>query len=439
VPDSSQHRTGRRPQISRKRRQRRALILLASTLVVILGSAGIVGALIYNDVANGIHRSDIELPTGGSTQSVPQNSGESNILIMGLDSRLDQNGSALPDDIYNAIRAGDGSDGGYNTNVLMLIHIPAGGGRAVGISIPRDDYVDLPGSPDGVGSAKIKEAYGLALDEKQRELANAGTLDSDSIYQQARAAGRQAEIDTVSQFLGGVAIDHFVEVTMAAFYEVALAVQPVTVCLNYATQDSYSGADFAAGEQQISAQDAMSFVRQRRDTGPSDLELTDFDRTRRQQAFIVSLAYKLKQANTFTNFGTLQSLIDTAKQYIAVDQNLDLLSFAQQASQLAGGNISFVTLPIVRFDTIDGKDVNIVDVDQIQATVKELLAAPTSGSSSSPTPPGQVDPGSNGTVTDSTASDGSTQQSGEPSEPPASTVYSTWDEPLQAGAIPCVN
>lgn len=39
-------------------------------------------------------------------------------------------------------------------------------------------------------------------------------------YQQARDAGRRAEIRTVDQFLG-INVDHFVEVTMAAFYEVA--------------------------------------------------------------------------------------------------------------------------------------------------------------------------------------------------------------------------
>ncbi len=138
---------------------------------------------------------------------------------------------------------------------------------------------------------------------------------------------------------------------MGAFYEIAKAVQPITVCLNHATQDRFSGADFRAGVQQIDASQAMSFVRQRRDTGPTDLELTDLDRTRRQQAFIVSLAVQLRQAKTFTDFGTLQSLIDTAKTYIAVDDGLDLLSFASQAQRLSGGNIDFQTLPVERYES----------------------------------------------------------------------------------------
>lgn len=121
----------------------------------------------------------------------------------------------------------------------------------------------------------------------------------------------------------------------------------------------------------------MSFVRQRRDTGPTDLELTDLDRTRRQQAFIVSLAVQLRQAKTFTDFGTLQSLIDTAKTYIAVDDGLDLLSFASQAQRLSGGNIDFQTLPVERYETIDSKSVNIVDLAKIRAIVDAVLNPPT--------------------------------------------------------------
>lgn len=376
----------------------------------------------YVDLSTGIRRSAVTMPTGSATPGVPQNTGETNILIMGLDSRVDQNGKPLPQEIYDAIRAGDQSDGGYNANVLMFIHIPANGGKASGISIPRDDYASLAGSPDGVSRSKIKEAYGLAMDEKLRELRKQGVAEADA-YQQARTAARQTQIQTVSDFLGGVRIDHFVEITMGAFYEIAKAVQPITVCLNHATQDRFSGADFHAGVQQIDASQAMSFVRQRRDTGPTDLELTDLDRTRRQQAFIVSLAVQLRQAKTFTDFGTLQSLIDTAKTYIAVDDGLDLLSFASQAQRLSGGNIDFQTLPVERYETIDGKSVNIVDLAKIRAIVDAVLNPPT------PKPETPATAGPTGTPTPTT-----------PPTPelPANT-YTDSATPLQSGAIPCVN
>jgi len=419
----------RRHERARRFRRRRIVAIVAGSLALVLVAAGGIAVWKYLDLSNGIRRSAITMPTGTSTPGVAQNTGEANILVMGLDSRVDQDGKPLSQEIYDAIRAGDETNGGYNANVLMLIHIPAGGGKAVGISIPRDDYATLAGAPDGVEKSKIKEAYGLRMDEKLRELRKQG-VDEAEAYQQARTAARQTQIQTVSDFLGGVRIDHFVEITMAAFYEVATAVQPITVCLNQATQDRFSGAHFPAGMQEIDASQAMSFVRQRRDTGPSDLELTDLDRTRRQQAFIVSLAVKLRRAQTFTDFGTMQKLIDTAKTYIALDDGFDLLSFAGQAQRLAGGNLSFQTLPIDHYETIDGQSVNIVDLDTIRSIVASLLNPPAESSA----PPASAPPADSGATTEAPAA-----PNGGQAPPPATNTYTDSDAPLQAGAIPCVN
>ena len=83
-----------------------------------------------------------------------------NILLLGLDSRLDQKGDPLPAAVLDQLHAGDGSAGGYNTNTLILMHVPGDGSTVTAFSIPRDDYVavrDIPGNDH----VKIKEAYGL--------------------------------------------------------------------------------------------------------------------------------------------------------------------------------------------------------------------------------------------------------------------------------------
>jgi len=387
-----------------------------------------VAVVVASDL-NGIHRSDIAMPS--ASPGVPQNTGEVNILVMGLDSRVDQDGKPYPQDIYDAIHAEDESVGGYNTNVLIYLHIPAGGGPAVGVSIPRDDYVEYSNSPDGVSKGKIKEDYGRTFSATYDELTAKGT-DEATAYQQARDAARQAQIQTVSSFLGGVPIDHFVEVTMAAFYRVAQAVQPITVCLNQATADTYSGANFAAGVQQIDAAQAMAFVRQRRDTQYANVDLTDLDRTRRQQAFMVSLAVKLKDSQTFTNFGTMRSLIDTAKQYVAIDQGLDLLSLASTAQRLSGGGITFQTLPVERFDTVDGESVNIVDPDRIAQIMQDLMNPPTTAPSDTPTD------AATSPASPSDGGDGSTPAPA-PSGSPTSQSYTDSQEPMTSGAVPCVN
>ena len=355
-------------------------LVVVSALVV--GVIGLAWSQ-YRGLAAGIRRS-------GSLDGLSAASGASqNLLVMGLDSRLDENGKPLAPALYQALNTGGPDVGGYNANVLMLLHFPGDGSRGTAISIPRDDYVDLAGAPDGVAKGKIKQAYGLAFDQEHRALVAQGMRDPATLEQRSRDAGRNAEIATVSRFLGGVPVDHFVEVTMVAFYEIAQVVQPITVCVNEDTRDSYSGANLHQGYQQIDAAQAVAFVRQRRDTAHPKLDFTDLDRERRQQAFMASLAYQLKQAGTLADPARLAGLIDVAKQNIAVDPGLDLLSLATQASSLTSGNITFTTLPVERFgkDPL-GEDVNIVDVAGIRATVAGLLdpAPPAEAAATSPAP-----------------------------------------------------
>lgn len=364
----------------------RSAVAAVSALVLVV--TGVVWSQ-YTNLSDGLHRSSaLGSGTGASA------AGDTNILIMGLDSRLDENGNPLPAAVYDALHTGGSDVGGYNANVLILLHVPAGGGRATAMSIPRDDYVALVGSPDGTSKGKIKQAYGLAFDQEHKQLVAQGVTDPKALEQRSRDAGRADEIATVRQFLGGVPVDHFVEVTMVAFYQVAQVVAPITVCLAENTQDSYSGANFHQGYQQLDASQALAFVRQRRDNVHPSLNFTDLDRERRQQAFIASLTFQLKQAGTITDPTKLQGLLDVAKQNIAVDNGLDLLQLAQQASGLAGGNVSFTTLPIEKFGKDPaGEDVNIVDLVRVQADVAQLLGtapAPTAPTTA-PAPLGTVD------------------------------------------------
>ena len=365
----------------RSRRGRVLLIAALAVVVIVLGYAG----YSYVRLTRGITTSDVLGAEGSATS--PR--GDTNILIMGLDSRVDENGEPLPADIYAALHAGDAADGGLNANVLMLLHLPGDGSRASVISIARDDYVDLAGCPDKQCKGKIKQAYGLGYAAESAVLAKDTSLTKQQREQKARDAGRSAQVKTVVQLLG-VPVDHFVEVTMVAFYQLAQVVQPITVCVKEATQDSYSGANFVAGEQKIDASQAVAFVRQRRDLYER-YNFTDLDRERRQQAFISSLAVQLKQAGTLANPVKLQQIIDVTKQNTAIDSGLNLLSFAQDAERMAGGNVTFYTLPVKAFGKDpQGEDINVVDVAQIQGTVKGLLApaeaSGTSTGSSTPAP-----------------------------------------------------
>jgi hypothetical protein len=69
-----------------------------------------------------------------------------------------------------------------------------------------------------------------------------------------------------------------------------------------------------------------------------------------------------------------------AKEDVVIDQGWDLLSFAGQASALTSGNVELDTLPVKGYGKIDGLDVDVIDIPQVQAVVHTLFMPPRSAS-----------------------------------------------------------
>jgi LCP family protein required for cell wall assembly len=332
--------------------------------LVSVAAVGLTGAGYYvaHGALGGITVSDALAPDD------PRSSGDNmNILLIGLDSRKDQDGNDLPSSILKHLHAGDSDDGGYNTNTMILVHVSADN-KVVAFSIPRDDWVPFTGVP-GYNHVKIKEAYGLTKQYVAQKLANQGASQKE-LETKGREAGRAATLRAVRS-LTGVPIDYFAEVNLAGFFDLAQTLGGVDVCLNHAVYDSYSGADFPAGRQRLDASEVLSFVRQRH-----GLDNGDLDRTHRQQAFISSVMQELQAAGTFTNIDKLKNLMAVARKDVVLSAgwNDDMI---QRLGSLAGGNVEFRTLPVVRYDTIDGLDVNIVDPAAIKAEVAAAIGADT--------------------------------------------------------------
>lgn len=342
-----------------------------------MAAVGLTGAGYYvaHGALGGITVSDALAPDD------PRSSGDNmNILLIGLDSRKDQDGNDLPSSILKHLHAGDSDDGGYNTNTMILVHVSSDN-KVVAFSIPRDDWVPFTGVP-GYNHIKIKEAYGLTKQYVAQKLATQGTSSQKELETKGREAGRAATLRAVRS-LTGVPIDYFAEVNLAGFFDLAQTLGGVDVCLNHAVYDSYSGADFPAGRQRLDASEALSFVRQRH-----GLDNGDLDRTHRQQAFISAVMQELQAAGTFTNIDKLKNLMAVARKDVVLSSGWsdDMI---QRLGGLAGGNVEFRTLPVVRYDTIDGQDVNIVDPAAIKAEVAAAIGAdaPTTTSSSTAVKP----------------------------------------------------
>ncbi len=315
--------------------------------------------------------------------------GAQNILLMGLESRTDWNGNILPNDILNALHAGsrqgvEDGVGGNATNTLILIHIPAGGKKAVGFSIPRDDWVNFADTLGTQQVGKIDQAYGVSMAAKESQLRTQDpTMSQDQVAYEGNEAGRAATVATVEQ-LTGVHIDHFAEVNLDGFYELASVLGGVEVCLNQPVPYDPNSGFYAhkAGYQHLSPAMALAFVRQR-----DGLLNGDLDRTHRQQAFLDSVMEQLRTEGVLSDLTKISSLLSVARQYVITDSGWNLLDFASQMRSLTSGNLTFRTLPIEGYETIDGQDANEVNPAQIQQEVQETFyPAPSTSSSSSPQP-----------------------------------------------------
>lgn len=331
-------------------RVRRGLAMASAAVLVLTGTA----YGLYSDVVAGITTTDVI--AGGS-------GGEQNILLVGVDSRTDAQGNPLPEEILRELRT-TAEPGVLNTDAIMLLHVPEDGGAGIVFSIPRDSYVSIPGR----GADKINSAYPAAKARAVEELVAGGEVDRAAIEAEAARQGRRVLIETVED-LTGLGVDHYAEVNLLGFYNLTKAIGGVEVCLNAAVSDELSGARFPAGRQTISGGDALAFVRQRHGLREGDLS-----RIRRQQVFLAAVADKVLSAGILRNPETLARLVEVTQQSLVIDEGWDLLEFAQQAADIAGGALDFVTVPTRGGQKNSHGDVVVVDSHEVRTFVEDRLA-----------------------------------------------------------------
>lgn len=334
---------------------RRLRVGTAVASAVVFAMTGGAWAL-YRNVTAGITTTDVI--AGRSLD------GAQNILLVGVDSREDTQGNPLPQSVLDELHGGPDT-GVLNSDTIIVLHIPAGGGAAVAFSIPRDAYVDIP----GYRRDKINAAYPTVKALAEQQLVAEGAQDRREIAAEAAARGRTALIGAVED-LTGLTIDHYAEINLVGFATLTKAIGGVTVCLAAPTRDALSGAHFAAGEQTISGPSALAFVRQRHGLPEGDLS-----RIRRQQVFLAATADKLLSAGTLTDPTAVGALIAVAQQSIVIDSGWDLLTFAEQAADIAKGDIAFVTIPTAGQERNDRGDVVLVDSSAVHDFVDARVEA----------------------------------------------------------------
>ncbi|MFF3517492.1 LCP family protein [Streptomyces sp. NPDC002573] len=347
------------------------IALLVALAVVVLGTVGL--GWIYLRLNSSIHTFDSgglskHRPTAGPSQS-------ENVLVIGSDARNDGNSS---------LGGGDANDIG-RSDTAFLLHIYADHKHALAVSIPRDTLVTIPPCklPDGSWTkTQTKTMFNAAF--------SVGQTDK----------GNPACTQNAVEQLTGLRVDHTVVVDFKGFAALTSVVGGVRVCL---PQDVYEkdldpnratlgNLLFKKGEQTVSGQQALNYVRIRHGLGDG----SDIGRIKRQQAFLSSLIKKVKgNGITPTN---LLPLADAATKSLTVDPGLGtankLISFAMSLKDIDLHNTKFVTLPW----RYAGERVAVVEPDAsnlwaalkadrtIDGTDASGRKQPQGGASESPTP-----------------------------------------------------
>ncbi|MHA2788255.1 LCP family protein [Corynebacterium sp. S7] len=325
----------------------KALLTILTVVIVVISA---IGYWTVGRLDNQISASELLLGGKGAQGNAPD--GAMDILLVGSDSRTDAQGNPLSDEELARLNAGQ-ADGERNTDTIMVIRIPNDGSKAYAVSIPRDTYVHT----QDYGNVKINSVYAANAADRRSTLLSEGQKEGRKLEEDVASAGQRGLISAVAD-LTGVEVDHYAEVGLLGFVLLTDAIGGVDVCLNAPVKDEFSGADFPAGRSTLDGTQALAFVRQRH-----GLPRGDLDRIVRQQAYMASLVQKVLSAGTLTNPAKLSELGTAVERSVTIDKGWNIMDFASQLASLAGGNVTFTTIPVTSIDGTGDYGESIVTVD----------------------------------------------------------------------------
>ncbi len=318
---SSDHGPGRRMADQSWFVRHRVLIAMLMLGSVVLASCG--GWAYYlNGQIGKVPRVALELNEGRRPQTgASQEKGALNILLAGADAG---NGPSIAE----TVASGEWDPGSHRSDTIIVMHITAERDEAYLISVPRDAWVEV----EGLGMAKINAAF-----------AEGGP----SLY-----------VQTLEQFTG-LRMDHLAIIDWEGFRELTTAIGGVPVYIPEDVYDPSQKVQWTKGVEELEGKRALQYVRMR-----YGLENGDFDRIRRQQNFLRAFMKKMLSNGTTSNPIKLTNSVEAIVKYLTVDSefsNGDLRSLALSLRSLEEKDVTFVTVPLARYDTIDGQSVVIVD------------------------------------------------------------------------------
>jgi LCP family protein required for cell wall assembly len=273
----------------------------------------------------------------GETVTKKYDRGVVNILFLGVDANDDR-------------RAGK-SDGGMNTDAMILFSFNFEKKTIRAITLPRDtrvemDYLNAKGEPVKKSTFKINAAFAYGKVESNKD-----------------EYGFKNAMNTVSGVLGNVPVSHYVQIDMDGIGPIADSVGGVDVYV----RDNMPALGYSKGSTVHLEGDACEeFCRTRYGVGDGG----DLGRTQRQQDFFLAFAKKAKSTgivNLFTN------VYPQVSKYIKTNLSADeMLTMANSLNEMDVTDIQMYTLPGVP-QNINGGSYYVISEEEADEMIHEIF------------------------------------------------------------------
>lgn len=290
---------------------------IAAALAVVLVSGASVGAIAFNSIYS--KRTVVELvgETEGPPPQIGAIEGGFNILIVGTDTRVGQDG----------IGGSEEDETSSLNDVNMLLHVSQDQTNAVAISFPRDMVVGIPECPWDDGSGDTK---GYSTEP----------INTALFY-----GGLPCVVLTVQE-LTGLPIQFAGMISFTGVIALSEAIGGVDVCVTGPVIDEDSGINLpAAGTYNLAGHQALAFLRTRGGVGDG----SDLTRISSQQVYLSSLVRKLKSAETLSDVKTLYRIANSAITTMTLSSSLadvsTMVSIALALKNIPLERVTFVQYP----------------------------------------------------------------------------------------------
>lgn len=259
--------------------------ITAIVVILLFFGAGTYAGYVYSQAETTVNsnmHSPIDSIDHEETKKKVEDKETINILLMGVDEREGDRG---------------------RSDTLLVASVQPSNEKTRMISIPRDTRTTLGGSePESGRMDKINHAYAFG--------------------------GVDMAVDTVENFMD-MDLDYYVRINMEGLVELVDAVNGVTVTNDRAF--SQGGVDFPTGEISLNGDEALNYVRMRKNDPNGDL-----GRNERQREVIKGVVDK---AASFSSVSKIQGILDVLGGNVTTNADFDTMKMLFQDYRKSGQNI----------------------------------------------------------------------------------------------------